>query len=655
MEIKGINSFAELQRLVMEGDARVMYWLVHEKGRLQTFKKWPHAKPGKSCMAFAGFYYTNEEDIAQCVYCQGAIRGWMSADDPLQVHKMFFPHCPLASGRPIMNFGDTERIYCCPSHPESMKLYKRRLTTPYNSSGLGTYITALLILLCGIGITPVALATSVQDTLSPVSTWKGLVGTKQQEVLIPTKTATYYWPIDLKVCKEAENGLLAAVRAHKLALNAVTTGVESDLKNPALTLLDFLQTKLNNGISKMLSNNLPAVDPNNLTKQTCTPPAAITPDQTVCNVLKTSAKALENSFQSSTDSKTLAGTVSVIAERVNSFQSHVNSLRNLWAQIKAGLLQTKAIAPFESSCATTIAEQCGAGLSEEEQGKLHSLAKLTGISKSGTDELQLWLQFTAPCTSDRQKMAKYRLHALPYKEANQFKVLQLPYTETWVSRSNSNELNMAPLTCSKYEVTAADAGELSVCRTTEDPEEKGWIQGSTSDLKLRSKELVSTPEITILDTNANEYLIHAPEKIQGNYKCGSQNAETVEIKDLVKFSPQDGCTLEIAGQKPLSYNAMETRVSSEFPEKLTISKGNLLAYERKAPGRLDQVGVLRRGVTHIQTYWMVYLGATGGSTLLVLTCCGCLFIRAETKRREVHALHADREEQTYVVERSRRV
>jgi hypothetical protein len=252
---------------------------------------------------------------------------------------------------------------------------------------MGTYISALLILLCSIGVTPVACSTKAESPLSPVNTWKGLVGIKQQEVFVPTKAATYYWPIDLKVCKEAETQLLSAVRAHKLALNAVTTGIETDLKTPALALLDFLQSKLATGLTKLLGHNLPVVNPSSVSQQACTAPSTLIPEQLACNIFKTSAKAMESGFQSSTDSKTLAGMVSVIAERVNSFQDHVRNLKKLWTQAKAGTAPAEFTVPLKTDCAAPLTRQCGANLTAEEQESLHSRMMLTGISKVGADDL----------------------------------------------------------------------------------------------------------------------------------------------------------------------------------------------------------------------------------------------------------------------------
>jgi hypothetical protein len=217
-------------------------------------------------------------------------------------------------------------------------------------------------------------------------------------------------------------------------------------------------------------------------------------------------------------------------------------------------------------------------------------------------------------------------------------------------------MSLAPaLTCSKYQPPAANGDVVPVCQATEGLQDHNWINGTTSDLKLRSRELPDAPEVTILDTSTNDYLIYSPEPIKGQYECSGQSPEELEIKDLVRFTPQDGCTLQIPEQKLLGYNALENAAGGEFPMKLTISTGNLLAEASASANQQETSDVLKQIVTHFRVRWIVYLITTGGAVFLILTCCiSITVVKAKARSQEVHALRADLE-QTYVVERSARM
>ncbi|KAF6035875.1 Iap2 [Bugula neritina] len=76
--------------------------LVDERQRLKTFlANWPHEhKNGLSgaIMARNGFYYLNDSDRVQCVFCRGSIKDWSSGDDVLREHGVSFSFCRFIKG-----------------------------------------------------------------------------------------------------------------------------------------------------------------------------------------------------------------------------------------------------------------------------------------------------------------------------------------------------------------------------------------------------------------------------------------------------------------------------------------------------------------------------------------------------------------------------
>lgn len=70
-----------------------------EKERLLTFRKWPKNDiVYPSDLARDGFYYMNNEDYAQCVFCHGILSGWTRGDAVVIEHRRIFPNCPFVRG-----------------------------------------------------------------------------------------------------------------------------------------------------------------------------------------------------------------------------------------------------------------------------------------------------------------------------------------------------------------------------------------------------------------------------------------------------------------------------------------------------------------------------------------------------------------------------
>lgn len=76
-----------------------IYWrtqLLSETIRSETFKKhWPHKFIDGKLLAKFGFYYTGSLDKVKCIFCGIILCKWMPADEPLNEHLKYAPHCPL--------------------------------------------------------------------------------------------------------------------------------------------------------------------------------------------------------------------------------------------------------------------------------------------------------------------------------------------------------------------------------------------------------------------------------------------------------------------------------------------------------------------------------------------------------------------------------
>ncbi|NXF32018.1 BIR7B protein, partial [Nyctibius bracteatus] len=68
--------------------------MVTEEMRLSTFRNWPqYTDMHPEQLARAGFFYTGEDDVVRCFYCDGGVRNWSFGDDPWREHAKWYPGC----------------------------------------------------------------------------------------------------------------------------------------------------------------------------------------------------------------------------------------------------------------------------------------------------------------------------------------------------------------------------------------------------------------------------------------------------------------------------------------------------------------------------------------------------------------------------------
>jgi len=75
-----------------------------EANRFRTFgDSWPLSFIRPADLANAGFIYTGQEDIVQCVFCREFIGRWDEEDFPHTEHRSIYPNCPFVLGRDCGN------------------------------------------------------------------------------------------------------------------------------------------------------------------------------------------------------------------------------------------------------------------------------------------------------------------------------------------------------------------------------------------------------------------------------------------------------------------------------------------------------------------------------------------------------------------------
>ena len=65
--------------------------------RYQSFSTWTHENsPSVDDLVRAGFFYTGNQTVVTCFFCNGSLQNWVKTDNPTLEHARWFPHCAYA-------------------------------------------------------------------------------------------------------------------------------------------------------------------------------------------------------------------------------------------------------------------------------------------------------------------------------------------------------------------------------------------------------------------------------------------------------------------------------------------------------------------------------------------------------------------------------
>ena len=438
-------------------------------------------------MAFAGFYYSQQEDIVQCVYCQGAIKGWKPNDDPLKVHRYYFPSCPLAAGRPVTNMGSTDLLYFCPGHSHSLSLFRQRLPLRENCTGMGTYVTALLMLLVGLGKIVVAQdITAATGPVRPVDTWKGLVALRKGEISTPTTFSAYNWNLDLKSCWDAETSLGRAVTTFRTTISSGS--LPKEFKDSAMEVLSTLQALFLEGQLRKVARILPAV---NGSKQNiaCVKPTAAVLGPALCEIYLKRALMLEAGFSATSTINGATGAMSALLDTASSYRQHVSALDRTLTMAEEQRLPEGLALLLDTTCPQLLS-QCPIATGQAEPSRMMAAVRVVNKAKLVGDDSQLRIELLVPCQKKDKIYASYTLYSLPHAGSEDgVSIIELAKDEIWVQKGMEPGLNfmVSSAKCGLDQRQSYASGP-SVCWQTERLQQQN-IEGSNKELKLRGEIL----------------------------------------------------------------------------------------------------------------------------------------------------------------------
>lgn len=626
------HNFPDLEEMAARGDSRLIGLLQHERGREWTFdERWPHQRPEPHCLAFAGFYYTGKKDIVQCVYCGGMVNNWHGCQDPTEVHQKLFPKCPLVNRKPVQNIGSTATFRCCHRHRESLSLINQRLRMIHNPMQSHSYLIVLLTLLLSIGTMPFgygATGTSITTTFTPlpatdgqlqaITTWKGLIGVRNRDYIVPEHFSPYTWILDLTTCTALEASLKSFADTVKGVPENTNANWPTSLKAGTLDLVTTVKAELTSKGMQSIWDLLEATTSTAPAKTGCGLNFEEVLGPELClevkKVLDIAVSAGVETLNERASALAAIGTLSRLSDQ---FLDGARQLRELVEELQYGKLPAFMNEFIQSNCQVLL-QGCPSGIRAKADVDYSKLINVLEVKKySGNDQGKIKVEFLTPCVQENAIVTEYELESLPYKEGY-YSVQLIPKVDrVWVQANQETKLLVEePEHCHEIQKNVFACPPQSLVPATK------FIQGTRELVHVAGEEINAKQVLMTVDLKDNNLVVGAGTELEIQYQCPAQKSVKHVIEGIYTMRLGERCALrsEKFGLEVIG-SVFETLLSQELvnnpfpsiPQLFTFADGIL----KKA--KIDWVEIALDSVEqHFQGYSSYYVGAFGGGICLLI-------------------------------------
>ena len=630
-----------MRQLLRDNDPRVLELLKHEPARLKTFHDWPYNVPHVKCLAENGFFYFGDGDKVQCIYCLQVFAKWGPFDNPSEVHRQSQPTCPKVVGMPgatdypIVKALDRLK-YTRPCCRNPRVAYKGSHTTTMERLRFMYYLIALYAVISATGWRHVHGQDQINITTTTsrpstgtqqLQTWKGVVGVKQEEGLMPKKYSVSHWIVDLAPCRQARAAIGRAISASREALPEMRKKNNEDHLEVAASLMQGADLE-------SLIESLPR--PERHTAAHCPKPLLSTFVANECEAFRREASQLEYAIPAFSIIDNAATDIAISVAALSSLARRFN---DYWDRLDYNIrvLQTGRLSEDGKQFSQ---EPCPALLAQCESTKLNStiplweyiqVRQVTGVAKENALELHVVL--ATPCLNDATHIGKYEILTLPYQDGQTPKEVQLPQPmQVWMKTDSRKKMAIMDnqVVCQHY-----SRNNPPLCVETYKTEEQR-IRGSEEHLSLTGKE-EETDEPTQLTPISQDQILVASAK--------SGKAVTLSCsqdKEIRQISPDAGLyqlsrDMECRPAKALRW-AMKD-LPEALPSFVTFQAGNFWGSEENE--RLMET-VLGNVMTHMKRHLGSYSTAAGAMTLAIILAMGYCKVRGRLPRPQKRSISRER-------------
>lgn len=628
-----IHNFPDLEEMAARGDSRLVALLLHERGREWTFdKRWPHKRPDPHCLAFAGFHYTGKSDIVQCIYCGGMVNNWHGCQDPTEVHQKLFPRCPLVNRKPIQNIGSTATFRCCHRHPESLSLHRQRLRMIHNPMQSHSYLVVLLTLLLSIGTMPFgygATATEISTTtiapfsaadgqLQAITTWKGLIGIRKRDFIVPEHFSPYTWVLDLTTCSAVETSLRAFADTVKGVPENTSANWPASMKTGTVDLVTAVKTELTNSGLQSIWSLVEATTSTAPIKTGCGLKFEEMLGPELCSEIKKVLDiAISAGVETLNERSSALAAVGTLSRLSDQFLDGAGQLREFLEDLQYGKLPGYMNEFIQSNCQILL-QGCPSELRTKADVDYRKLINVVEVKKyAGSDLGKIKVEFLTPCVQENAVVTEFELESLPYEEGYYSVQLIPKVNRVWIQTKQESQLLVEePELCQEIQKNVFACPPQSLVPT------RKFIQGTRNFVHVAGEEINAKEPLVTVDLPNNKVIVGASTELEVQYQCPAQKSQKQTIKGIYTAKLGERCALrsERFGLEIIG-SVFETLLSHELvnnpfpsiPQILTFTDGIL----KKA--KIDWVEIALDSVEqHFQGFASYYVGAFGGGIGLLI-------------------------------------
>jgi hypothetical protein len=510
--------------------------------------------------------------------------------------------------------------------------------------------------------TSFASSNALEQAVERLNTWKGLVAVKTDEVLAPTKYSTLALPVDFSACKGAEERLIEAITTIRSTQN-VAAGLPQDLKTGSLRILGNLLAKLNqgatppSGLLQPLLERLPAESSPATVNLTCSDGAAEMIEQSVCSLFQQQAAAVKDGLVAATNAASIPAMLGTLVHTVQEYRRLLDKLERVWKHPESPEAWYSLRRVFNAPCPALFGG-CDQVPEADEYSKLIDLARITSVEKSSGNPDGIVVRIRIPCSS-ADSFGRYQLYTLPYLESGKSRQLEIDESELWVKEtvtSDPKEYQLAGPVCSRVAQGHKSSVLPPICLSSTGAVTPTSVSGTTNEIDVQGTARMEDPEVTVLDTDHNRYLLYLPNNTKVTYQCPAEEIDST-LEGLMSFAPAAGCLLKIGTKILLGNSPWEDEMHTLFPPFLTFKGGHLSSAASKVISQVYKHWGARMWefiTMQMKQYWPVYLTVTLSALLIVIVLgISCHYFNRHQMSGTVRTIEAGMET-TYVIERNPR-
>lgn len=606
----------------------VVQFIQHERGREWTFRN-GHAASKAQCHARAGLFQ-NQDGEVQCAYCyehwtsdtQGETEGHM---DPVLNHLKRSPNCPLLRGSRVLNFGATDNPTCCTQHVGLFQ-NNQRMSLTSNPQGHAGYILTLTTILMYLNILPIYFI-NAETTITPINTWKGLIGIKRDSQPVPEKYAHYWATLSFSECDALESEIHSLLTLGRDTIQDQgvnpTTGYTPVFKNNSMSYLEMVRGRVNQkgiqSIASLWDEEKPDQAINNCTDLV----QLVGGDECKEYQLKT-AIGKGGALVALRQAGNTLGALEMIDGLVNHYLEELEKPKAIINQVRNGKMPPEIPAMFRKPSCSEVWRTCAAGANSE--SPLNKWTKVIATNKLQGTPFRIGLKLATPCMTNEATIHRYAFMPLPYREEDgTIKILNFTSTTVGIKfdQGTNATWKIVPLPCP----TAEEGLFTNTCNGTE-PRQPLSLKGNEDQVTVTADEKPFQSKFQIGELKGNMFILFVRQQMKAIIQCPQVMDKVLTLAGTMLLQLEALCLAKIP-EIPLTLQAkripggpMTTPDGKQPPVPLIIyPKHGKLQPWYDTPTKAEQEILV---VAHIMRYAVEYIGV--GTTIAAILILGTIIM-----------------------------